>query len=217
MPSAPKPAGPPRGAPSRGAPSPLDGTDRLVVDGTNLLYRLGRGTAAPPAAAVGRLRAAVPAAIAIDLVFDGAGHGVSGRVAQGMQVRYAGRRAADDTILELADAGAQAAGGGPAATARVLVVTDDRDLRARLMVKGVRSVPLAWLTNRLDMPRLASAAPGNRRPAIGTGGAGGATSEADRESDRDDRPGWKPGRGATAKTGPAHKVARHRRHPKHGG
>ena len=217
MPSAPKPAGPPRGAPSRGAPSPLDGTDRLVVDGTNLLYRLGRGTAAPPAAAVGRLRAAVPAAIAIDLVFDGAGHGVSGRVAQGMQVRYAGRRAADDTILELADAGAQAAGGGPAATARVLVVTDDRDLRARLMVKGVRSVPLAWLTNRLDMPRLASAAPGNRRPAIGTGGAVGATSGADRESDRDDRPGWKPGRRATAKTGPAHKVARHRRHPKHGG
>ncbi|MEW6224772.1 MAG: hypothetical protein AB1627_09080, partial [Chloroflexota bacterium] len=191
MPSAPKP-----GRPTRGAPSPLDGTDRLVVDGTNLLYRLGRGTAAPPAAAVGRLRAAVPAAIAIDLVFDGAGHGVSGRVAQGMQVRYAGRRAADDTILELADAGAQAAGGGPAATARVLVVTDDRDLRARLMARGVRSVPLAWLTNRLDMPRLASAAPGNRRPAIGTAGAGaggpasGPDREPDREPDRDDRPGW---------------------------
>jgi rRNA-processing protein FCF1 len=222
MPSAPKPAGPSRGSASRGsasrgAPSPLEGTDRLVVDGTNLLYRLGRGGAAPPAAAVGRLRAAVPATIAIDLVFDGAGHGISGRVAQGMQVRYAGRRSADDAILELADTGAQAAGGGPAATARVLVVTDDRDLRARLMAKGVRTVPLAWLTNRLDMPRLASAAPGNRRPALGTGGAGGATPGVDRESDRDDRPGWKPGRGATAKAGPAHKVARHRRHPKHGG
>jgi rRNA-processing protein FCF1 len=210
MPSAPKPPGP-----SRAAPSPLDGTDRLVVDGTNLLYRLGRGSAAPPAAAVGRLRAAVPAAVAIDLVFDGAGHGISGRVAQGMQVRYAGRRSADDTIVELADAGAQAPGGGPAATARVLVVTDDRDLRARLMARGVRTVPLAWLTNRLDMPRLSSAAPGNRRPAIGAGpgdpGLGG------REGEGDDRPGWKPGRGATSKTGPAHKVPRHRRHPKHGG
>ncbi|OGO56291.1 MAG: hypothetical protein A2V85_10555 [Chloroflexi bacterium RBG_16_72_14] len=243
MPSAPKPPGPSRGGsprapgarsgapagapssdrPTRGAPSPLDGTDRLVVDGTNLLYRLGRGSAAPPAAAVGRLRAAVPAAVAIDLVFDGAGHGVSGRVAQGMQVRYAGRRSADDTILELTDAGPQAAGGGPAATARVLVVTDDRDLRTRLMAKGVRTVPLAWLTNRLDMPRLFSTAPGNRRAAIGAGGPGdpGGPGPGGHgtgpEGDRDDRPGWKPGRGATSKTGPAHKVARHRRHPRHGG
>ena len=53
--------------------SPLHGTDRLVIDGTNLLYRLGSGTAAPPAAIIGRLRAAVPPAITIDLVFDGIG------------------------------------------------------------------------------------------------------------------------------------------------
>jgi rRNA-processing protein FCF1 len=195
--------------------SPLDGTDRLVVDGTNLLYRLGRGGMAPPAAAIGRLRAAIPPAITIDLVFDGMGHGVSGRVAQGMHVRYAGRRPADEAILDLASAGAAAAGGGPASTARVLVVTDDRELRARLMAQGVRTVPLRWLTDRLDAPRLASPAPGNRRPLLEAGPRTNGPHTGDGDHDVD-RPGWKPGRGATTKTGPAHRVARHRRHPRHG-
>jgi hypothetical protein len=212
MPSAPRPA-----------PSPLDDTDRMVVDGTNLLYRLGRGSAAPPAAAIGRLRAVVPATITIDLVFDGMGHGVVGRVAQGMHVRYSGRRPGDDVILDLA-AGRDPSGGGTAATARVLVVTDDRDLRTRLLALGVRSVPLAWLTNRLDMPRLSSPASGNRRATLGAGtpagtapGGAAGTSPGAPVPEDDDRPRWKPGRGATAKTGPAHKVARHKRHPRHGG
>ena len=219
MPSAPRPA-----------PSPLDDTDRMVVDGTNLLYRLGRGSAAPPAAAIGRLRAVVPATITIDLVFDGMGHGVMGRVAQGMHVRYSGRRPGDEVILDLAGGGKDVAGGrdtaggGQAATARVLVVTDDRELRTRLLALGVRSVPLVWLTNRLDMPRLSSPASGNRRATLGAGtpaGAapGGATGSSPGAPvrDEDDRPRWKPGRGATAKTGPAHKVARHKRHPRQGG
>ena len=192
--------------------SPLDGTDRLVVDGTNLLYRLGSGTAAPPAAIIGRLRAAIPAAITIDLVFDGIGHGIKGRVAQQMFVRYAGRHTADDMILDLTASAAEAAGGGPAASDGLLVITNDRDLRARLEMRGVRSMPIVWLTNRLDMPKLSSPAPGNRRPTIGAG-----TPAASPGSIADgDRPGWKPGRGATAKTGPAHKIARHKRHPKHG-
>src|SRR5690349_1173403 len=101
MPATPPPrSGPPSRAPSgassgasSGAPSgaspgassrtrsPLDGTTRLLVDGTNLLYRIGRVRAAPPAAVIGRLRAAVPGTVTIDLVFDGVGHGVFGRVA----------------------------------------------------------------------------------------------------------------------------------------
>jgi len=205
--------------------SPLEGTDRLIVDGTNLLYRLGTmtggasgsagsaGPVAPPAAIIGRVRAAIPPAITIDLVFDGIGHGVKGRVAQGMFVRYAGRRPADDLILDLA-ASAESRG-DPAAVARLLVVTNDRDLRARLEARGVRSRPVVWLTNRLDMPRLSSPAPGNRRPPIGAGawgGSGGVEAGGDR-----DRRGWRPGRGATTKTGPAHKIARHKRHPRHAG
>ncbi len=191
--------------------SPLDGTDRLIVDGTNLLYRLGSGTAAPAAAIIGRLRAAIPAAITIDIVFDGIGHGVKGRVAQGMFVRYAGRHSADEMILGLTAAGAEA-DGGQAAAARMLVVTNDRELRARLQLQGVRSMPVVWLTNRFDMPRLSAPAPGNRRPTLGAG----RPAAVDGQFEPVERPGWKPGRGATAKTGPAHKVARHKRHPRHG-
>ena len=206
--------------------SPLEGTDRLIVDGTNLLYRLGsmgggaggtagsRGPAAPPAAIIGRVRAAIPAAIIIDLVFDGIGHGVKGRVAQGMFVRYSGRRSADDLILDLT-ADADASGADPAASARLLVVTNDRELRWRLETRGVRSRPVVWLTNRLDMPRLSSPAPGNRRPPIGAG-VSGLPGGGDEDGDADRR-GWKPGRGATTKTGPAHKIARHKRHPRHAG
>ena len=206
--------------------SPLEGTDRLIVDGTNLLYRLGsmgggatglpgsRGPAAPPAAIIGRVRAAIPGAITIDLVFDGIGHGVKGRVAQGMFVRYSGRRSADDLILGLT-ADADAGGTDPAATARLLVVTNDRELRARLDARGVRSRPVVWLTNRLDMPRLSSPAPGNRRPPIGAG-VSGLPGGGDDDGDAGRR-GWRPGRGATTKTGPAHKIARHKRHPRHPG
>jgi rRNA-processing protein FCF1 len=186
--------------------SPFDGTSRLIVDGTNLLYRLGggRGQPAPPAAVIGRLRAAVPAAVAIDLVFDGVGHGVFGRLAQGMYVRYAGRRTGDDVILDLASEAAMERGGTSAAT-EVLVVTNDRELRARVLAKGSRTVPLQWLIERMGLPVLQSAAPGNRKPA--------KTPNAEGE---DDRTPWKPGRGATSKTGPAKRVARHKRHPRMG-
>jgi rRNA-processing protein FCF1 len=199
----------------RATRSPLDGTSRVIVDGTNLLYRLGRGTAAPPAAIVGRLRATIPGTIAIDLVFDGIGHGVAGRVAQGMFVRYAGRRTADDVILDLVSESVMEAGAGPAAGARVLVISNDRELRALLAAKGARSAPLQWLLGRLDLPRLAAPAPGNKRPPIGAGAPPAGGREGG-DGDRDDRPGWKPGRGATTKTGPARRVARHKRHPRHG-
>jgi hypothetical protein len=194
------------------APAPrsaLDGIDRVVVDGTNFLYRLGGGTASPPAAIIGRVRAVIPADVEIQLVFDGVGHGVTGRVAQKMHVRWSGRRTGDDVVLELL-------GYGPADAARVLVVTDDRNLRIALTVRGARTVPLAWLANRLSIPILSSAAPGNRRPTIGStkppvGGGGPAAAAAD--SRDDERPRWKPGRGATTKTGPGFRVARHKRHP----
>ena len=38
--------------------SPFDGTEHLIIDGTNLLYRLGAGAGgpAPASAIVGRIR-----------------------------------------------------------------------------------------------------------------------------------------------------------------
>jgi len=198
--------------------SPFADTTRLIVDGTNLLYRLGGGgRAAPPAAIIGRLRAAVPKEIAIDLVFDGIGQGVFGRLAQGMFVRYSGRRSADDVILDLASEAAMEAG-GPSGAGTVLVVTNDRELQHRLTQKGSRTAPLQWLMNRMDVPVLASPAAGNRRPTIGAGKpppGGGGPNAAGRDEDAA-RPGWKPGRGATAKTGAPRKVARHKRHPRMG-
>jgi rRNA-processing protein FCF1 len=192
--------------------SPLQGTDRLIVDGTNMLYRMAgnRGTAAPPAALVGRLRAVIPPAVTIELVFDGMAHGIKGRVAQQMFVRYSGRRTGDELVLELAGLDDEG----------VLVITDDRGLRGALQVRGVRTAPLALLISRLALPALSSPSAGNRRPPIGAGRAAGGVAAGGAAggpgaSDDDERTGWKPGRGATTKTGPMHKVARHRRHPKH--
>ena len=199
-----------------GPHSPFYGTDRLIVDGTNLLIRLGgAGRAAPPAAVIGKLRAAVPKETSIDLVFDGQGHGVFGRLAEGMFVRYSGRRIADDVILDLVGDAMMEAGGGPAAGAKVLVVSNDRELRERILARGSRTVPLQWLIERMGLPVLQSPAAGNRRAPVGfgTGPGGNGPNAVGRE---DDRPGWKPGRGATSKTGAPRKVARHKRHPRMG-
>jgi hypothetical protein len=194
--------------------SPLDGADRVVVDGTNLLHRIG-GAGAPPAAIVGRLRAAIPADIAIELVFDGVGHGVTGRVAQQMHVRYSGRRTADDAILELVGDATAPSSAGAVAAARTLVVSDDRALRTSLTARGARTAGLAWLLGRLDLPYAAPTTTGRRAPSIGSGRPPAGAAGSAGAGERDERPGWKPGRGATSKSGPAHKVARHRRHPKH--
>ena len=133
--------------------SPFDGTEKVIIDGTNLLFRLGSGAGdpAPASAIVGRIRGAVPMEIAIDLVFDGMGHGVYGRLAQKMAVRYSGRRPADDVILDLTSEYAMQHG-GVSASDKVLVVTNDRGLRDLLAAKGARTAPLQWLIGKLDVP-----------------------------------------------------------------
>ena len=168
---------------------PLTGTDRLLVDGSNLLHALARRTGpAPQAALIGRLRAAIPASIGVELVFDGAPEaGLRGeRIASGLIVRHAGRRSADEVLIGLVDQARAAA--GPGGAFGLLVVTDDRELRGALHARGARTAGTAWLLGRLDRPRLAAPSVGNRRPPPST--------EVD-----DERPPWKPGRGATAKRG----------------
>ena len=99
------------------------------------------------------------------------------------------------------------AGAGKAGAEAVLAVTNDRELRERLHAKGARTVQLQWLISRMDLP-VRPPDPWNRRPP--SMGAGRAPGSADHDG-ADDRPGRKPGRGATTKTGPARKVARHKR------
>jgi hypothetical protein len=177
---------------------PLTGTDRLLIDGTNLLHVLTRKPgAAPQAALIGRLRAIVPASIGIELVFDGAPEpGMRGeRVASGLLVRHAGRRSADEVLLSLVDETRATA--GSAATGALLVVSDDHALRSALRAKGARTAGSKWLLGRLDRPKLSAPSVGNRRPPRG--------GPDDERSTAGEGPRWKPGRGATTKKGNPHR------------
>jgi len=197
---------------------PLTGTDRLLVDGTNLLHALSRRPgAAPQAALIGVLRAIVPASVGVELIFDGAPDpGMRGqRIASGLLVRHAGRRSADELLVSLVDETRNAA--GPQATAGLLIVSDDHGLRAMLRARGARTAGTAWLIGRMERPRLAGPSIGNKRPprvpgGVGgrPGGAGGAGVRAGwgggaigpgGETEHEDAPRWKPGRGATVKRG----------------
>jgi hypothetical protein len=118
---------------------------------------------------------------------------------------------------------------GPIATAALLVVTDDRDLRHALRLKGARTAGAAWLLGRLERterPRPGRASSADPGSAIGTGrkrptsspGMTRPKTTADLSSDDlasdaddiDDRPGWQPGRGATTKRGNPRRTPRRR-------
>src|SRR3954470_18717391 len=83
----------PRPGPSR---DPLAGIRLMVVDGTNLAHALSqRAEPGPRAAVLGRIRGAVPAEVAIELVFDGPPEpGATVRAASHVTVRYGGGGAA---------------------------------------------------------------------------------------------------------------------------
>ena len=190
---------------------PLAATRRLLIDGSNLLHALSRAPGgAPPAALIGRLRGAIPAAVAIELVFDGpAERGLRNeRIASGLTVRYSGARTGDAVILGLVDDVRLLDGSD--GTATLLVVTDDRDLRHGSRLRGARTAGSAWLLGRLDARRLSSPSVGNPRPARLPRGAPpvSAASQIDGDPAEMDRAGWKPGRGATTKRGNPKRAAK---------
>jgi predicted RNA-binding protein with PIN domain len=185
---------------------PLAATQRLLIDGTNLLHALSKtADAAPAAALIGRLRGAIPARVTIELVFDGpAERGLRNeRIAAGVVVRYSGGRTADAVILTIVDDVRLLDGAEGSST--LLVVTDDRDLRHGARLRGARTAGSAWLLGRLGSGRLSSPSVGNPRPARPVRSASMGPAAAATSSDGDptemDRQGWKPGRGATTKRG----------------
>lgn len=197
--------------------NPLDGVSLLLVDGTNLLHALSRGPERQPAAAlIGRLRGAIPPETRITLVFDGQPErGVRGeRIAGGLTVQYAGRYSADTILITLVEDATIGSPSPAEAADRILVVTDDRDLRHALARRGARTAGARWLLGRIERPWLASPSVGNRRPPLPPGlgqrpkrrvdpdSAGGAptTGPTDQDGD-DDAARWRPGRGATTKRG----------------
>jgi hypothetical protein len=182
--------------------NPLAATQRLLIDGTNLLYSISRagGGAAPAATLIGRLRAIIPAHVGIELVFDGPPErGLRNeRIAAGTLVRYGGPRSADALILALVDDVRMVDGAD--GTATLLIVTDDRDLRYGARMRGARTAGSAWLLGRLGSGRLSSPSVGNPRPPRPLAGAGGGPA-GDGDEEESGRVGWHPGRGATTKRG----------------
>ena len=197
-------------SPSAANRDPLTGVTRLLVDGTNLLHQLSTGPERqPPAALIGRMRAAIPPEVSIEIVFDGPPErGLRGeRIAHGVSVRYSGRHSADTILVTLVESVAVAAGappgGGSLATDVILVVTDDRALRYAIQHRGARTAGATWLVARMARSRLSAPSVGNPRPprppSVGQVAA----------SSDDERPGWSPGRGATRKRGNGKKAPRH--------
>jgi predicted RNA-binding protein with PIN domain len=183
---------------------PLAATRRLLVDGNNLLHALSKtATAAPASALIGRLRGIIPAAVTIELVFDGPPErGLRNeRIASGVVVRYSGGRTADSVILTMIEDVRLLAGAD--GTATLLVVTDDRDLRHGARLRGARTAGSAWLLGRLGSGRLASPSIGNPRPARPhrTAAATATSGPEGTDPEESDQPRWAPGRGATTKRG----------------
>jgi hypothetical protein len=220
----------------RSTRDPLLGVERLLIDGTNLLYRMSRdavparaasarsGTVDQPAAArapaalIGRLRAVIPAATRIELVLDGSPeHGLAGvRLAHGLTVRHSGRYSAD-SLLDRLVVDAIGSGGTPDSAARtadvLLVVTDDRELAGQIRRRGARVASAQWLIGRLERTRLSAPSVGAARPpAAGLRPQPGTSRQAPEGASEDDgeRPGWRSGRGATTKKGNPRRRARMR-------
>ncbi len=190
------------------ARDPLQGIDRLLIDGTNLLHALRRGAEPAPAATlIGRLRALIPPAVRIELVFDGPPDPGSGnvRVASGVTVRYSGRVSADALLARLVT---EAAPRTIEAAATTLVVTDDHELARELRRRGAATAQTAWLLHRLERASLAAPSVGRarppREPADGGHGDGGEMAA----NDELDEGRWRPGRGATTKHGNPRRRAR---------
>jgi hypothetical protein len=176
---------------------PLDGVERIFIDGSNLAFALGRGDSrsrrdgagaaggpVPIGAVIGRLRAAFPASASVELVFDGRPSGnLTGRLATGMRVSYSGQVAAD-RIIE-GGVAAQLAADGPAGTWGILVVTDDRELRDIVRAKGARVAGTAWLIGRIGRVDPARSRVTGRGTAAGGGEPGrGASDHGSRSRER---------------------------------
>jgi predicted RNA-binding protein with PIN domain len=196
----------------------LDGVERLIVDGNNVLHNLRRtASPLPPATLIGRLRAIVPAGVSVIVILDGSPEQglVSRRVASGVEVRYSGSWTADDVIARMAEREFANTAHG------TLVITDDIALSATVRRAGGRTARNSWLLSRLDRQRLSAPSAGRPGPQSagavveggGHSGAGGRASgqigagagpvkpAPAADAGDNDGPRWEPGRGATRKRG----------------
>ncbi len=146
------------------------GATRILIDGRNVQRALERGSAAgslPTAALVARLRAAFSAPTEVELILDGhAGPTPTGRIAPGFSVVYGRGVSADHVIAERVVEAFRAL--GPVDSDMVMVVSDDREVRAQALRNGLRVQGTAWLAGHLAAR---AAADGARGASIGHGRA----------------------------------------------
>jgi hypothetical protein len=137
----------------------------VLVDGRNVQHALARdlGSSLPTAALVAQLRAAFSPGTPVELILDGhPGRGPQGRLAPGLTVVFSKGATADEIIGSRVTEAFRAL--GSVDTWSVLVVTDDREVRAHARRNGIRVEGTAWLGNRMR-----TAAGGAARGSAGTG------------------------------------------------
>jgi hypothetical protein len=123
--------------------SPFAAIEVLLIDGNNLLHRTA-GAAGESAlrGLLPRLAAVIPPTIDCIVMLDGHAAMGSGRVQKirnGLEVRHAGSRSADDALLQLVRDRTQ----------MTTLVSDDRALRDKARSLGASTQRLEWLENLL--------------------------------------------------------------------
>jgi len=175
-----------------------DELELLLVDGDNLLHAVRGGRDDGGVAwLLPRLSRWRPAGLRIVVALDGhPAHGETShrRAATGIEFHHAGARSADDLIIDLLSRQPFSA------RARSAVVTRDHDLTDRARRAGGLTRTPEWLTEQLDEPsRAAVSHPGSAASPIGQGKPPRRPPDADPGDE--ERPPWRPGRGATRKRG----------------
>jgi predicted RNA-binding protein with PIN domain len=171
-------------------PDPFLGADLFIVDGRNVLGAMRRaGGDLPAQALIARLWTVVGTRTRIIVVFDGIrdGGAIIPERSSRLGVRWSRHESADDVIVRMvADA--------PHGT---LVATDDIELGQRARAYGAMTVRSRQLVERFARQHAAA-------PSVGASRAPrpAAARAAEAATDQDPvRAAWKPGRGATHKTG----------------
>ena len=154
----------------------LGRAERVLVDGNNLV---GGWDDARLRAYEAAMRRALPASVRLEVFRDGGG------------------RSADDRIIEAVGRP------DPGRADRIVIITDDRELRERARRLGASTITARYFRDRIDANTLPPS------PTRAPGGFGRAASprpqpaqDAEKDEGLDERR-WKPGRGATKKRGPS--------------
>jgi hypothetical protein len=147
--------------PLRTSASPF-GATRILIDGRNVQRALERGSAPgsmPTATLIARLRAAFAPPTEVELILDGhAGPTPTGRIAPSFSVVFGRGLSADHVIAERVVEAFRAL--GPVDSDTVLVVSDDREVRAQALRNGCRVQGTAWLAGHLAARDVAAGARG---------------------------------------------------------